>query len=305
MTRFFLPSKLSIIPDIVQKDRLLLANSLTSTTMMIATIVGYGFGGLIVARLGVKGGFYVDSITYLISAFMLCFVTLRFKKNLYKPVSMEKISLIIKKTIFQDIKEGFIYLRGNREIRMVANTMFLIMAGVGSIYIIIIVFIQEALGSSIGHLGILAMFLGGGLLLGSLVYGRFGARLSKKRVINFGLFITGLIIVVFSLSLKLYPSFFIATVISTVLGICASPIVVSSYTLIHEVMVDEMRGRVFSFLEIITHIGFLVFMVLTSFVAKWINKEVILIIVGLVFSVIGLTKMIREVIRERKFSVQN
>ena len=73
VTRFFLPSKLSIIPDFVDRDRLLLANSLTSTTMMIATIVGFGFGGIIVAYLGAKGGFYVDSVTYFISALMVSF----------------------------------------------------------------------------------------------------------------------------------------------------------------------------------------------------------------------------------------
>ncbi|MBU1853295.1 MAG: MFS transporter [Candidatus Omnitrophica bacterium] len=300
ITRFFLPSKLSIIPDIVHKDKLLLANSLTSTTMMIATIVGYGFGGIIVAGIGAKGGFYIDSVTYFVSALMVSFVALRLKDKSEGSPYREKLSrLFLKKTIIGDIKEGLLYLKEHRDIRMVANTMFLIMAGVGSIYITIIVFIQETLGSSTGHLGILAMFLGAGLLLGSLMYGRFGSGLSKKKVINFGLAITGLVIMIFSLSLKLYPYFFIAAGLSIILGVFASPIVISSNTLLHEVMADKMRGRIFSSLEIIMHLGFLIFMLLTSIIAERVNKEWILVIIGLVFLLIGLAKMVRGIIEKK------
>ncbi len=187
ITRFFLPSKLSIIPDIVHKDKLLLANSLTSTTMMIATIIGFGFGGIIVGRLGAEGGFYVDSVTYFISAIMVSFVALKLKEAARTRPPREKLRKIIKKTVLGDIKEGIMYLKGHKDIRMVANTMFFLMAGAGAIYIIIIVFVQETLGSSTEHLGYLAMFLGAGLFLGSITYGRFGARLSKRKVINFGL----------------------------------------------------------------------------------------------------------------------
>lgn len=292
-TRFFLPSKLSIIPDIVHKDRLLLANSLTSTTMMVGTIIGFGFGGLIVARLGAKGGFYVDAVTYFISALMLSFVSIRVKEKKSVLPSRDDLKVFFKRTIIDDIKEGLLYLKGNRDIRMVANTMFIIMAGVGSIYIIIIVFVQQALHSSTEHLGYLAMILGIGLFLGSVVYGRHGSMLPKKKVINIGLCITGLIIVIFSLSLKLWPSFFVTGILTAVLGIFASPIIVSSNTLLHEVMADKLRGRTFSSLEIIMHIAFLVFMVLTSLVAERVRKDLLLIIIGLIFSSIGAVKLMR------------
>ena len=298
ITRFFLPSKLSIIPDIVHKDRLLLANSLTSTTMMIATIVGFGLGGIIVGRLGAKGGFFVDSATYFISALMVSFVILRFRQKKDDVLPEENLrKVFLKKTVIGDIKEGLLYLKGHKDIRMVANTMFFLMAGVGSIYIIIIVFVQEVLGSSTEHLGILAMFLGAGLFLGSLAYGRFGTKLDKKKVINFGLTITGVLIVIFALSLKLWPSFFVAGLLSIILGIFAAPIVVSSNTLLHEVMVHEMRGRIFSSLEIIMHIAFLIFMVLASLVAEKIEKGFLLVIIGLIFAMIGLIKLLRGIVK--------
>ena len=176
---------------------------------------------------------------------------------------------------------------------MVANTMFLIMAGVGSIYIVIIVFIQETLRSSTKHLGFLVMFLGIGLFFGSLVYGKFGSKFSKRKVINFGLLTTGLIIVLFTICLKLMPSFFIAGVLSVALVIFSAPLIVSCNTLLHEVMHDEMRGRIFSSLEIIMHIGFLLFMFLASITAEKIGRDWVLVTIGILFSIIGLVKLIR------------
>jgi len=169
VTRFFVPSKLSIIPDIVHKDKLLLANSLSSTTMMIATIVSFGFSGIIVAAFGPQAGFYIDSASYFISAILVFFVAVKLKENIKSGEAGAKFAGISRRTIVGDIKEGMEYLKGHKDIRMVANTMFLIMAGVGSVYIVIIVFIQEALRSSTKHLGLLVMFLGIGLFLGSII----------------------------------------------------------------------------------------------------------------------------------------
>jgi len=293
-TRFFLPSKLAIIPDIVHKDKLLLANSLTSTTMMIATVIGFGFGGIIVGMVGARSGFYIDSLTYFISAVMVSFVVLGFKQAVKAKASKEKLRSLIRKTVLGDIKEGLLYLKDHKDIRMVANTMFILMAGVGSIYVLIIVFVQEVLGSSTAHLGLLAMFLGAGLFLGSMVYGRFGSKLCKRKVINFGLFITGLIVVMFSLGLQWWPYFSVAALVSMILGVFASPIAVSSNTLLHEAMKDEMRGRIFSLLDVIMHVAFLIFMVLTSVIAEWIGKGAILVVVGLILSAIGLVKLLRN-----------
>jgi len=293
VTRFFLPSKLSIIPDIVHKDKLLLANSLSSTTMMIATIVSFGFSGIIVAMLGPQAGFYIDSVSYFISAGLVFFVVVKLKENMESAKAGVKLADIAHRTVVGDIKEGLAYLRGHKDVRMVANTMFLLMAGVGSIYIVIIVFIQEALRSSTEHLGFLVMFLGIGLFLGAVLYGKFGSRFSKRKVINFGLLTAGLIIVIFSVCLKLIPSFLIAGILSIALGIFSAPIIVSSNTLLHEVMPNEMRGRIFSSLEIIMHAGFILFMLFASLAAERIGRDWVLVVIGALFSIIGLVKLIK------------
>jgi MFS family permease len=103
----------------------------------------------------------------------------------------------------------------------------------------------------------------------------------------------GLTIAIFTIFLKFMPSFFIAGVLSVVLGIFSAPIIVSSNTLLHEVMLDEMRGRIFSSLEIIMHAGFFLFMFLASITAEKIGREWVLVTTGILFSIIGVTKLIR------------
>jgi DHA3 family macrolide efflux protein-like MFS transporter len=74
-TRFFLPSKLAIIPAIVSEEKILIANSLSNTTRMIATILGFAIAGFIIKWIGYMWGFYLDSASYFISAGMIALIT--------------------------------------------------------------------------------------------------------------------------------------------------------------------------------------------------------------------------------------
>ena len=71
VTRFFYLSKMAIIPDIVPRNMLLIANTLSDTTRMIATFIGVVVAGIMVERLGAVNGFYVNSLTYFISALFI------------------------------------------------------------------------------------------------------------------------------------------------------------------------------------------------------------------------------------------
>lgn len=46
LPRFFIPSKLAIIPDLVGRDKLLIANALSDTTHMIGNVVGLVVGAI-------------------------------------------------------------------------------------------------------------------------------------------------------------------------------------------------------------------------------------------------------------------
>lgn len=290
--RFFVPAKLSIVPDLVEKKDLLMANSLVNTTGMIAAILGFGISGILVEYLGAKSGFYLDSLSFLISAGLIFFIT----KKTVAVMSLKKVSKeiaeVISKSVFQEIKEGIQYFIRNKDIRFTSGVIFTLWSALGAVYVVLIVFVQKTLHSATKDLGLLVMFLGIGLFLGSLVYGRFGQRLSHYKIIFLSLFLSGVALIVFALTLHRYPYFAIAAALSLALGLLIAPIMIASNTIIHNASDSSMRGKIFSSMEIVMHMGFLLFMFISSLLAEKVSHVLILVVVGVIISILGVINFI-------------
>jgi MFS family permease len=290
--RFFIPAKLSIIPELVDRQDLLIANSLVNTTGMIAAVLGFGISGVIVQLLGAKTGFYLDGLTFFISGVLIFLISKRTTATIsLKEVSKEIIA-VIKKSILEDIKDGILYCLKNKGIRFTAGIIFLLWSALGAVYVVIIVFVQKTLHSATKDLGFLIVFLGIGLFLGSIIYGRFGQRLSHYKIIFASLILSGIMLVVFSLVLSNYPVFVIAAFLSVLLGLVISPIMIASNTIIHNTSANHMMGKIFSSLEIVIHLGFVSSMFLSSILAERLSHEVILITVGCIIASLGMINLI-------------
>lgn len=293
--RFFVPAKLAILPEIVPAEQLLLANSLVNTTGMIAATVGFGIGGIVVALLGVKGGFYLDSASFFISSLLIFLIRLRSKKKVRIIELGKEIVEVIKKSIVSEIKDGIKYLLNQKQMRVVINMLFLIWAALGAIYVVLIVFVQEALKSFTLDLGLLVMFLGSGLFVGSLMHGRFGKSANCLKSMFFFLFVSGISLTMFAVFLERSPRFSTAAVLSFIFGLSVAPIMNAVNTLVQGVTVKEMMGKVFSSIEIVMHLAFLLFMFIGSSLAEYksIGRQGLLIGVGFLFAVIGITGFLR------------
>ena len=290
--RFFVPAKLSIIPDLVDKKDLLIANSLVHITGMIAAILGFGISGVLVEWWGARSGFYLDALSFLVSGTLIFLITKRSGASMgFKKVSQEIVE-VIKKSVLQEIKDGILYFVNNKDIRFTAGVTFILWSALGAIYVVLIVFVQKTLHSATKDLGLLVMFLGIGLFLGSLIYGRFGERLSHYKTIFTSLILSGIMLIIFALTIHYYPYFLIAALLSFLLGFLVSPIMIASNTIIHNVSDNEMRGKIFSSMEIVMHLGFLLFMFISGLLAEKFSHTLILVIVGCLFSVLGIVNLI-------------
>lgn len=281
ITRFFLPAKLGIIPDIVPKKSLLLANSLITTTGLIAAVAGLGFGGIIVEFVGVKYSFYIDSLSFFASALAISLIripkpALKFRESL----RMHSIRIReIEKNIFADIANSVRYIFGQKEIPVALKTFFVLMSGAGAIYVIFIDFIlknltippemaqqiQKIMG--FGLFGFIIVLLGAGAFTGTILFGRFGHMIKRSKAISGGFMLTGFFLVLFSYSTQILKNFWVTGALAVLLGLSAAPMIIIANTLLHEVTRQEMRGKVFSTVEIIIHMAFLCFMFLSMFLA--------------------------------------
>jgi MFS family permease len=287
---FFLPSKFSIIPELVDKEKLLIANSLTNTTMMIAAVLGVGLGGALIEKVGAKSGFYIDSLTYLISAILLFFISLKKKDEKIQKLSQEIPQAT---SIISDIKDGIRYVFSNPYLRFVFLIIFMLMSAAGALYIVAIVFVQRVFESATRDLGLLAVFLGVGFFLGALLCGRFGNKISKVKMIFVGLISSGFFIACFAVILKLWPVLPVAMIISILVGLSVGPIFISVNTLIHEVIKSNMRGRIFSTLGIIMNLGFLIFMIISSKLSEFFRPMRVIFGISACFVIYGVLGLVR------------
>lgn len=293
ISRFFIPSKMAIIPDLVSKDKLLAANTLADTTHMVGNVLGLVVAGMLVniRFIGAIGGFYIDAATFFISATLIAMMAQKeFVTHVAEDLKVTKEALenSIRKSIFEEIKEGIRYLRQYSEMRFIVYVFFLLMAGLGAISCVVIVFIQESFGTATLDLGLIGLFLVGGLLLGALIYGKVGQKGEKKEAILTSFIATGIAVILFAFFVRRYPNVMVSGLLSGLIGMAASPIMTSVNTLTHETMPEEARGRTFSSLEAVIHLAFLIFMFAAAYAAKYVDRFWILIAVGAIFSAGGL-----------------
>jgi len=296
--RFFIPAKLSIIPKLVKKEELLLANSLVNITGMIAAILGFGIGGVAVEAVGPRNGFYLDALSFFISAVLIFLISISNRPRQFSPDTLKKATEVGKEivgrighSILHEIKEAVIYFFKQSQIRFVAGILFLLWSALGSIYVVLIVFVQQTLGSATKDLGLLIMFLGFGLLFGSLIYGRYGQRLSQYKTIFSSLILGGIMLIVFAVSLEHFAHFNLAAFLAFLFGLSVSPIMVAANTLIHNFSSDTVMGKIFSSMEVVMHLGFLLFMFLSSLLTEYVSKASILVCVGVIFSALGIVNL--------------
>ncbi|MCM8761529.1 MAG: MFS transporter [Candidatus Omnitrophica bacterium] len=298
ISRFFIPSKMAIIPDLVTRDKLLIANTLQDMTHMIGNIVGLMIAGFIVniRYIGAVGGFYIDSATFFVSAALIGMIVhstgsgINVENELVAASQALKNSL--RKSFYSEIKDGIRYITSHPGMRFIVQVFFVLLAGIGAISCVIIVFIQEAFGTSTRHIGFLATYLVGGLFAGTIIYGRLGQKLDKPSVINLSFVASGFFIIAFTVLLGGYPNVYTAGLLSALIGLAVSPMMVSLNTIVHETIPEEVRGRIFSSLEVVIHLSFLVFMFLAAYAAKFVGRFWVLMAVGAAFSLCGITAML-------------
>lgn len=291
--RFFVTAKLAIIPDMVDKNDLLMANSLVNVTGMIASILGFGASGLLVEWLGAKSGFYLDSLSFFISGSLIFLIALKTSTRMDFRCIGREIADVIRMSALKEIGAGVRYFIRTPDIRFTAAVICVLWSALGAIYVVTIVFVQKTLHSATKDLGLLAMVLGIGLFLGSLVYGKLGRRLSQYKTIFVSLILSGFMLMTFAFSIHRYPYFAVAAVCAVALGMAIAPIIIASNTIVHKASDTGMRGKVFSSLEIVMHLAFLICMFISSFLAeRYVSHVTILLSVGALFSALGAISLV-------------
>jgi dTMP kinase len=251
------PARDAIIPNMVPRRQLGNANT-------IALATGYGtlpLGGIVFTALaGVSGtlgveyftenresiALWLDGLTFFFSAYMIRGLPLRVthRRREGKLKASDALS---------DLREGVSFLKDHAFVRAMTVGIMLAFTGAGAVLSVGPIFAQDpaALDAGPTAWGILVTAVGVGLGAGMGVAGWLG-RLVDKDILFPALILAGSAALVV---LAAMPNITLAALVTVIMGAAAGATWVIGYTLLHENVLDELRGRVFGSLTVLSRLG--------------------------------------------------
>jgi len=262
-------AKEASVPNIVPEDRLTTANSLS----LVAAYGTFPFASLFfallaqistvlgridaLAWLGIRPesvAFWFDSLTFLISAAVVWRLALpRLSRARREEAHVGRRAEWTQ--AFSELKEGWRFIFANPVVRAVNVGLAVGLIGGGMLVPLGPVFAEKVLGASpAAGFGLLTTALGFGVAIGILVVSVLQKRVPKEQVFSGALVVAGCSLLV-AASVSWLS---IAVVAIGVLGICTGTVYVLGFTLLHENVSDELRGRTFSALYTLVRLCVLV-----------------------------------------------
>jgi dTMP kinase len=242
---FWAPAKDASVPNLVPRDKLEQANSLS----LLATYGTAPVAGLLLALLAALGhispffatnqnnlALYFRTAMYLVSA-----LTVYMLKELRRRPT-DKIS---SPSVLKSIWEGWRFLRQTQVVRGIILGMTGAFAAAGAVVGLGQSYITNVLkgGSAGWPAAFAALFFG--LAIGMFLGLRLLRGFSRRRLFGFTIMLAGIPLAV----IAVIPSLVLTVILAVVIGACAGSAYVTGYTTIGLEVDDETRGRTFAFLQ--------------------------------------------------------
>jgi CRP-like cAMP-binding protein/sugar phosphate permease len=270
--QFFDPAQESVLPEVASEEELAAANSLMAISSFGATAVGFAASGLIAAAADISWAFYLDAISFIISA--LCILLIKIK-----PLTVEGVtsaSLVLK-----NLKVGVQQLFATPILRSLLITSVPTLIAFGMSNALLLPFAVKALKATEFEYGIQEGLTSLGFVAGSLVMAAIFDRMREGAWIATGFIGMALASIVYSF----VHSIPLAIVVVTISGFLNAPSAIGRRTAVQRNTPRDMRGRVNSVFFVSRDVLFLVGMAaagLADFIdVRWMYfSSAMLLLVG-------------------------
>ena len=259
ISSFFAPAQTIGLRSMVRLEGLMPANAIMMQTYQITQILSPGIAALLIAWLGERSCFWLDSGSFLFSALVVS--TLTFDRGPEARASKPLTS------VFSDLAEGvrFIFTHGT-----LAFTILSMAAGLFAIRCysaLIAVYVRDILHASTGLFGTLTTLIGAGMIIGTQFVTRLSKNRSKEHLMMAGLFVIAAGILV----LAVVDNVFLTVLVTLVMGIGVALVVISAQTLMQGATPISMLGRVTSSLMSVLALAQVAGLVLSGSIAQGIG----------------------------------
>ena len=273
-TQFFAPAETSMIPDIVEKNDLMPANSLFTTTMLSSVVLGFALGAPIINKYGEFITGITISTMYLLSVLLLLLI----KSSSEKSKDEKK-----KEPFIKEFKEGMFYVFKNKVILFSMIRLVIMFSAFAALSVLVIGFVNDILEIKPVYFGYILAMAGIGMGLGALLTGKFGNRIGKNALIFNGFIFSGISLIVLAntsaisnllgfenQNFKIFFAFFTALITGFSASLCVIPL----QTLLQEITEESMRGKVFGVQNMAVNTAMTVPMALSGFLADFLDGKI-------------------------------
>ena len=249
------PAKEASVPNVVPVESLATANSLSLVAAYGSFPLGAGlmalFGRLSTAlfdsswadnvRLDDMGlAFYANSVSFLVTGYLIFTLDLPKRPRAEREQAKGRRAALAHP--IQELREGWRYAFVNPVVRTVNMGLATGLMGGGMLVPLGAIYADEVLGAGKSGLGVLITALGLGVAAGVGLVSWLQRRLDKARAFTWSLVGAGVFLALAASVSQVHLS----TAMVFGIGICAGSVYVLGFTLLHENVDDQLRGRIFS-----------------------------------------------------------
>jgi dTMP kinase len=275
------PAKEASVPHLVPQNRLISVNSLSviaaygtfplgaAMFALLAAVAGrLGDSSLVgTLRLNQEGlAFYVDALTFVVSALIISSLSLPGPRQRDEPTGAGLRQTLT--TLAGDVRDGWVFLMASPVVRAVNIGLGTGLIGGGMLIPLGKTFIEQVLGAGNTGFGLFLFVLGIGMASGVMVISVTQRRLPRSQVFTLAVVLAGVCLFGATSTSSLTP----ALALIFALGVCAGTAYVLGFTLLHESVDDEFRGRIFSTLNTLVRLCLLLAMVGGPFLATALDR---------------------------------
>jgi len=296
--QLFMPAEASTLPRLLKPRELLPANSLFTLTLNASFIAGFAGAGPLLKIAGPESVFLVAAAFFFVAAGLVATLP-----SVESEVSTDLPESIVARSrlVLRELLEGWAFLRSDRDVTRVMLQLAFAWSLSGITAAIAPGYASTVLGLSEDDAFFLVVPAGVGVVLGSLLIGRYGARVDRTALIACGLFGTGAAVIALAtyhhlleallprVPPNLVPNFhpgglsgflLAVMVFAAVLGLSNAATVIPANTTLQEDTPDELRGRVFSVLNTLSNLGSTAPVLVVGVLADLLGVGTLLVLIG-------------------------
>lgn len=272
LSSVFGPAKAASLPHLVDKDQLLVANTLSQTSFIVAMTLGTASSGLLIGLFdSAVPAIVIDALSFFVSAAFIAALPLPHTSRV--PGQREPRAM----QVWGELKEGLHFMVHQRVLVGATLGFALTMLGLGAINVLFVPFMVNDLRMNEAFVGLIDLTQMAGMVFINLYIAKLVARFSTAQIFGLGMLGLGVSIG----AAGLVPNAWLLFPLSVVWGVTIAPVQASASTIVQSVP-DHIRGRTSSATETVVGVANVVSMALAGFAGGAIGVRATFVLGGVI-----------------------